>query len=84
MPIGSRRNLRSTWAFAMAYQSGWSEAQNKFGVFDKTIMNPATNTPGGMVFGGQNGRNAIQDNVYDETAPRVGIAWSPTENLPCA
>ncbi len=62
-------------------QSGWSEAHNKFGVFDKTIMNPATNTPGGMVFGGQNGRSAIQDNVYDETAPRVGIAWSPTENL---
>jgi hypothetical protein len=62
-------------------QSGWGEAHNQFGVFDETINNPATNTPGGMVFGGQDGRNKIQDNVYDQLAPRIGVAWSPTNSL---
>ncbi len=56
-------------------QTGWKEAHNRVGTFDPTLMNPATNTPGAIRFGGQ-----LEANVYNIVLPRLGFAWRPSEN----
>lgn len=61
-------------------QRGWNEVNGHIGLFDPTLMNPATNTPGAMWFQGANGRDSIQANVYNLFLPRVGFAWSPRAN----
>jgi Carboxypeptidase regulatory-like domain/TonB dependent receptor len=61
------------------YLGGWYVKNNDFGVFDPTLINPATGTPGAMNFGGVNGRNTIQSgNPYFFT-PRIGLAYSPID-----
>jgi hypothetical protein len=62
-------------------QGGWHELHNQLGVFDPTIVNPVTNTPGAMWFAPNNGRNSVQAPVYDIVLPRAGFAWSPKSNL---
>jgi hypothetical protein len=61
-------------------QSGYSVDGNKFGVFDPKLPNPGQfippNTLGALLYGGNNGRNQIQNDV-NEFAPRLGLAWSP-------
>jgi outer membrane receptor protein involved in Fe transport len=61
------------------FQSGWGEVQNRFGSFDPTLTNSATSTLGAMVYGGQNGRNTIENGVHEFT-PRIGLAWQPQPN----
>lgn len=61
------------------YQSGWGEEHNRFGSFDPTVQNSATGTLGAVVYGGQNGRNTIEDGV-NEWDPRLGLAWQPARN----
>jgi hypothetical protein len=61
------------------YQSGWGEEHNRFGSFDPTLTNSATNTPGAMIYGGQQGRHTIEDGV-NEWDPRIGLSWSPRTN----
>ncbi len=78
-------NLGLRWQI----QSGWSVKHDEFGVFDPTLANPgpfpncsATCTagmPGAILYGGKNGRDQIQGNVYREFSPRVGVAWSPKD-----
>ena len=58
-------------------QGGWSEVANRLGTFDPTLTNPATNTPGAIWFGGNNGRKNLQANDYKVFLPRVGFSWSP-------
>ncbi|MHB1022676.1 MAG: TonB-dependent receptor [Acidobacteriaceae bacterium] len=59
-------------------QSGWGESQNRWGTFDPTLVNTgqyvAPGTLGAITYGGQRGRNTIQDGV-NEWAPRVGFSW---------
>jgi len=61
-------------------QPGWHEIHNRIGDFDPTLINPATNTPGAMWFGGQNGRTNLENTIWDIFLPRVGFAWSPKNN----
>jgi outer membrane receptor protein involved in Fe transport len=62
------------------YQSGWGEEHNRFGSFDPTLVNSGQYVPvgtlGAMIYGGQGGRNTIEDGV-NEWDPRLGLAWSP-------
>jgi hypothetical protein len=61
-------------------QGGWGVKDNDFGVFDPTLNNSATNTPGAMDFGGNNGRYTIQNAALHTFAPRVGISWNPLKH----
>jgi outer membrane receptor protein involved in Fe transport len=69
-------NLTLNLGLRYQYQSGWGEVMNRFGSFDPTLTNSATNTLGAMIYGGQNGRNSVEDGV-NEWSPRIGLAWSP-------
>jgi hypothetical protein len=75
--LGLRWEYLGSW---LVHDNASSPFQNDFGVFDPTLMNPATNTPGAMVFGGQQGRNAVYDPNPNNFVPRVGFAWSPVDN----
>ncbi|MHB1957882.1 MAG: outer membrane beta-barrel protein [Acidobacteriaceae bacterium] len=65
-------------------QSGWSEVQNRWGTFDPNLVNTGKyvkpNTLGAITYGGQQGRNTIENGV-NEFAPRVGFSWSPTDQF---
>ncbi len=58
-------------------QPGWSEAFNRLSDFDPSLTNSATNTPGGIWFAGQNGRNALEATKGALFAPRIGFAYTP-------
>lgn len=73
------KNLTLNIGMRYGVQAGWGEEHKRFGTFDPTLLNPATQTLGAMVYGGQNGRNTIQDNVYTLFAPRLGFAWVPRD-----
>ncbi len=70
-------NLTLNLGLRYEIQGGWHEVANRVGLFDPTLLNPATNTRGAMWFQGQEGRGQIQQNVYDLFLPRIGFAWSP-------
>jgi Carboxypeptidase regulatory-like domain len=71
-----RQNLTLNLGMRYQYQSGWGEVQDRFGSFDPTLMNTGTNTLGAMIYGGQDGRDTIEDGV-NEWDPRLGLSWSP-------
>jgi outer membrane receptor protein involved in Fe transport len=73
-------NLTLTLGLRYVIQSGWSEVANRLSSFEPNVINPATNTPGGLWFAGQMGHRALTDTIYDFFAPRVGFAWSPKNN----
>jgi hypothetical protein len=75
--LGLRWEYLGSW---LVHDNASSPFQNDFGVFDPTLLNPATNTLGAMVFGGQNGRNALYDPNPHNFVPRVGFAWSPFDH----
>ncbi|HEV2378972.1 MAG TPA: carboxypeptidase regulatory-like domain-containing protein [Terriglobia bacterium] len=60
--------------------SGWGEEHNRWGDFDPTLTNPATGTPGAVIYGGQGGRSALQEKKWDGFGPRLGFAWAPRAN----
>jgi hypothetical protein len=60
--------------------SGWGEEHNRWGNFDPTLINPATGTPGAVIYGGQGGRNALQETKWSGLGPRLGFAWAPKSN----
>ncbi len=80
-------NLGLRWQM----QSGWGVSNNLFGNYDPVLPNSADGGlyKGGILFGGQSDKafggsisnlNLIQNGVYKEFAPRVGVAWSPRNN----
>ena len=62
------------------HQGGWSEVQNRWGTFSPNVVNTGQYAPAGtlgaMVYGGQDGRNTIQNGV-NQWVPRVGFSWQP-------
>ncbi|MGD0734536.1 MAG: TonB-dependent receptor [Terracidiphilus sp.] len=66
--------------FRYQYQGGWGEMENRWGTFSPTVANTGQYAPAGsmgaMLYGGQDGRNTIQ-NGTNEWVPRVGLSWSP-------
>lgn len=71
-------NVGLRWQF----QGGWSESQNRWGTWSPTVVNTGqyvkAGTLGAMTYGGQDGRNDIQNSV-NEWAPRIGLSWSPMQ-----
>ena len=71
--------------------SGWTVKNNLFGNYDPVIPDPSQYNgayPGGILFGGQSDKayggtigklSAIQNGIYKQIAPRIGIAWSPRD-----
>jgi hypothetical protein len=57
-------------------QGGFSEVNNRLSNFSPTLINPATNTPGAIIFA-SSGNNTLQNNHFGLFAPRVGLAYSP-------
>jgi Carboxypeptidase regulatory-like domain len=62
------------------FQGGWGEVENRWGTFNPNIVNTGQFAPkgalGAISYGGQNGRNLIQNSV-NEWAPRIGLSYSP-------
>jgi hypothetical protein len=62
------------------YQGGWGEVHNLWGTFSPTVVNTGQfvkpGTLGAITYGGQGGRNKIQ-NGANQLAPRLGLSWSP-------
>ncbi len=62
------------------YQGGWSEVQNRWGTFSPNVVNTGKYAPAGtlgaMVYGGQDGRNTIQNGI-SQWVPRIGFSWQP-------
>jgi hypothetical protein len=57
-------------------QGAFSEVQNRLSNFSPTLNNPATNTPGAILFATA-ANNTLQDNHFSLFAPRIGFAWTP-------
>jgi hypothetical protein len=70
-------NLTVNLGLRYQIQQGWHEVANRIGDFDPTLINPLTNTPGAMWFGGQDNRTNLENTIYDIFLPRIGFAWSP-------
>jgi hypothetical protein len=68
-------NFTLTLGLRYQYEGGWTEAHNRLANFDPSAINPATGTPGAIVY-------ATEDNPYLQTshaklfAPRIGAAYS--------
>lgn len=54
------------------------DANNRQNSFDRTAINPVSNTPGVVTFAGQNGLgNEVYEGDYNNFGPRIGLAWKP-------
>jgi hypothetical protein len=73
-----RPNLTLNLGLRWEVQTGWHEVGNRIALFDPSLMNPATNTPGAMWWAPNNGRTSMEATVWDIFLPRLGFAWSPT------
>ena len=76
-------NLTLNLGMRYQFQSGWGEEHDRFGSFDPTLVNTGQyvkpGTLGAMIYGGQDGRDTIEDGV-NEWDPRLGLAWAPVPN----
>ena len=55
-----------------------TEEFDRQSTFDPQALNPATGTPGALVFAGYNGLGRAFQPVRVRAEPRVGVSWSPT------
>ncbi len=78
-----RPNLTLNLGIRYQIRDGINEVHGNDGVYDPTILNPATNTPGAYWYGVThgNGRNSLQANSYATILPRVGFAWLPHPDM---
>src|SRR5216684_3526434 len=78
--IKLRPNLTVNLGLRSETHGGMSDVKNNIGGFDPTLTNPITNTPGSIWFGGLNGARTQSFQTKTKVMPRLGIAWSPTNN----
>jgi hypothetical protein len=69
------RTLTLNLGVRYQFEGGWSEAHNIVSNFSPTAINPATNTPGAIVYMSATNR-LVQENHPALFAPRVGFAKS--------
>jgi len=74
-------NLTINLGLRYQFQIGWSETENRLGLFDPSLVNPVTGTPGSIWFAGQNGERTHIQNSVNSFLPRVGLSWSPRHDL---
>ncbi len=72
-----RRDLTVNVGLRYGILGGWGEEANRLSDFDPSILNPATNTPGGLWYAGEDGRYTTEASDYHGFQPRVGFAWAP-------
>jgi hypothetical protein len=70
-------NLTINLGVRYEIQPGWRVNNGMQALFDPTIINSVTNTPGAMWWQGANGRDTVQQSRRNIFLPRVGFAWSP-------
>ena len=78
-----RPNLTLNLGVRYQIRVGLNEVHGNEGVYDPTVMNPATNTPGAYWYGSThtNGRTSLQASSYDTILPRVGFSWLPHPDM---
>jgi hypothetical protein len=69
------RTLTLNLGVRYQFEGGWSEAHNIVANFSPTVINPATNTPGAIVYASPTNR-LVQENHPKLFGPRVGFAKS--------
>jgi hypothetical protein len=72
-----RSNLTVNLGLRYQIQTGWSEVKGNEAGFDPAVENPATGTPGAFWYATTkaNGRDRIQNGVYNTFLPRVGFSY---------
>jgi len=78
--IKLRPNLTVNLGVRSETHGGMSDVKNNIGGFDPTLTNPVTNTLGSIWFGGLNGARTQSFQTKTKVMPRLGIAWSPTND----
>ncbi len=80
--IKLRPNLTVNVGLRWEANTGWSEVKGNESVFDPTVQNPGTNTPGAIWYGTTkaNGRTQLVAPQYNIWLPRVGFSWSMVPN----
>lgn len=76
-------NLTLNVGLRYQIQDGWNEVKKNISVFDPTVTNPVTNTPGALWYSSTaaNGRHSLQAPIYDTFLPRAGFSWLPASDL---
>jgi hypothetical protein len=76
-------NLTLNIGLRYQIRHGWSEVHGNEAVFDPTVINPATNTPGAYWYGvtKANGRGSLDDTTYTTVLPRVGFSYLPSPTM---
>jgi hypothetical protein len=77
-----RPNLTLNLGLRYQIQHGWNEVKNNESIYDPTVLNPATQTPGAIWYAGTaaNGRKSLQANIFNTFLPRFGFSWLPKSN----
>jgi hypothetical protein len=77
-----RPNLTVNLGLRYQINHGWNDVRNNEAIFDPTVVNPATNTPGAFWYASThvNGRKSLQADVDNTFLPRVGFSWLPSPN----
>ena len=72
-----RPNLTINLGVRYQAELGLTEVKNNIAVFDPTVMNPVTKTPGAFWYEAThaNGRTKLIDPIYSMLLPRVGFSW---------
>src|SRR5216684_3497470 len=78
--IKLRPNVTVNLGVRSETHGGMSDVKNNIGGFDPTLTNPVTNTLGSIWFGGLKGARTQSFQTKTKVMPRLGIAWSPTNN----
>jgi hypothetical protein len=76
-------NLTINLGLRWTGNTGMSESANRLGDFDQNLINasgPFAGTAGSIWFAGQDSRTTLQKPVWNIFLPRVGFAWSLTNN----
>jgi hypothetical protein len=71
-----RSNLTLNFGGRFIDQAGWTEEHNRWDTYVPTLLNPATNTPGAVGYGGVQVPANLQATKFF-FSPRVGFAYSP-------